>query len=41
MTSEQEALLLLLEQSRKEYDEGKHCTSEELKQRLKEKYSGS
>jgi len=36
---ETEALLLLLAQSRKEYDEGKHCSSEELKQRLKEKFS--
>lgn len=39
LTPETEALLLLLEQSRKEYDEGKHCSSEELKQRLKEKFS--
>lgn len=36
---ETEALLLLLAQSRKEYDDGKHCSSEELKQRLKEKFS--
>lgn len=39
LLDETKALLILLAQSRKEYEEGKHCSSEELKQRLKEKYS--
>lgn len=33
-----EALVELLKQGSKEYQDGKHCSAEELKQRLREKF---